>query len=138
MSDFSAVFQDQQQINRRTTPHSGGNAEKHRANKAELHGGHRGAKSKYHDELCIDDFLKGTSFERQGAAATTGSKREQVITDNVEEIEKKMWESAPPQGDYKLEDAWDQAYKDMMKDDDGVFADGTTRGSDEKDDEFDF
>eukprot|EP01064_Diplonema_japonicum_P039535 TRINITY_DN9936_c0_g1_i1.p1 TRINITY_DN9936_c0_g1~~TRINITY_DN9936_c0_g1_i1.p1 ORF type:complete len:161 (+),score=26.38 TRINITY_DN9936_c0_g1_i1:54-485(+) len=141
MSDFSAVFQDQQQLTRRTTPISGGNAEKHRANKADVQNsaGRPSSKpAKYQDELTIDDFLSGANFERQGGAACNHTnKKEQVITDNVEEIEKKMWESAPKQGDYKLDDAWDQAYKEMVRSN-GQYSDETvTASSSDKDDEFD-
>ena len=42
----------------------------------------------------------------------------QAIDDNIEDIERKMMQDAPkPQeGNYKIEDIFDQSYKDLMKD----------------------
>eukprot|EP01061_Rhynchopus_euleeides_P022150 TRINITY_DN3606_c1_g3_i1.p1 TRINITY_DN3606_c1_g3~~TRINITY_DN3606_c1_g3_i1.p1 ORF type:complete len:142 (+),score=39.33 TRINITY_DN3606_c1_g3_i1:511-936(+) len=116
--DFHAVFEEATGESRsRTAPLSGGNAEKNRSNRADI--ACLAAKGKKSD-LSIDDLLSdpnAVNFERTGAAASKGGKwKEQVITDNVDEVERKMWQDAPKQGDYKLEDAWDHAYKELVRD----------------------
>eukprot|EP01060_Flectonema_neradi_P023865 TRINITY_DN3225_c0_g1_i1.p1 TRINITY_DN3225_c0_g1~~TRINITY_DN3225_c0_g1_i1.p1 ORF type:complete len:147 (+),score=19.23 TRINITY_DN3225_c0_g1_i1:108-548(+) len=143
--EFHAVFNDEPQMNRRVAPMSG-NSEKHRANRSDLHSSHRPKASDY-TSLSIDDLLAdpaSMNFDRVGDNTAGGKRTERVITDNVADIERQMWEDAPKQGDYKLEDEWDQAYKDMMRDGGGIVGQATDQtgtgsaSSSKDDDEFDF
>ena len=76
-----------------------GNSEKHRANRSDLHAAHRSKAADY-TSLSIDDLLAdpaSMNFDRSGDAAS-GKRSERVITDNVADIERQMWEDAPKQG----------------------------------------
>eukprot|EP01063_Lacrimia_lanifica_P030874 TRINITY_DN498_c3_g1_i1.p4 TRINITY_DN498_c3_g1~~TRINITY_DN498_c3_g1_i1.p4 ORF type:complete len:149 (+),score=67.36 TRINITY_DN498_c3_g1_i1:55-501(+) len=144
--DFHAMFDDEPAANRRSAagPLSGGNVEKNRANRADLNTLQRadqsGRKGRVHGEFSIDDFLADPMcFNGQASSASGGARKERVLTDNVDEIEAKMWADAPKQGDYKLEDEWDQAYKEMLRE--GTKESNSCAISSEEkenDDEFDF
>eukprot|EP00754_Rhynchopus_humris_P035199 Rhum_TRINITY_DN16745_c0_g1::Rhum_TRINITY_DN16745_c0_g1_i1::g.164291::m.164291 len=142
MDDFHAVFEEATEVRGRNVPLSGGNAEKNRCNRADIHNsmtqGKKGFKGEY------DDFFPdpgSMAYDRKQAAAgetkhAWGDAR--VITDNVDDVERKMWQDAPKTGDYKLEDEWDVAYKEMVRDQGGSESTGPaySTGADEED-EFD-
>ena len=163
MDDFHAVFEEATEVrgyahvpstphppntfaHSRNVPLSGGNAEKNRCNRADIHNsmtqGKKGFKGEY------DDFFPdpgSRAYDRKQAAAgetkhAWGDAR--VITDNVDDVERKMWQDAPKTGvchfwgthiltrtrnqkhhpslqEYKLEDEWDVAYKEMVRDQGG-------------------
>eukprot|EP01065_Artemidia_motanka_P035188 TRINITY_DN43093_c0_g1_i1.p1 TRINITY_DN43093_c0_g1~~TRINITY_DN43093_c0_g1_i1.p1 ORF type:complete len:148 (+),score=36.09 TRINITY_DN43093_c0_g1_i1:85-528(+) len=138
--DFHKLFTDTgAKQSRRTVPMSGGNAEKNRANRQELTGSTAGRK--FHSAADVDlgffDDPTAVARDRPGAAGAAARTGERVITDNVDEVERQMWADAP-QGDYQLEDAYDQAYKDMMRDGRSAIAHDVGGGKKQEDDDDEF
>eukprot|EP00759_Apiculatamorpha_spiralis_P034160 PhF_6_TR35357/c0_g1_i1/m.51314 len=116
----------------RRAPHSTGNRDKFKQDRAEGVAGRTATNQYFSADGTHSHTHGGSSWDVGGAAATDSvmrrggggggqhptaptNSRDLVLTDNVEEMERKMRADAPKQNaDYQLDDVFDVAYREMQ------------------------
>lgn len=142
---FTAVVDDNKQKRARPRgPGCGGQAEKYKQNRGALDVGDKPVAKDSRQVFPnpsddkIDVFLSdqdGFLDPREAAP----KKHFGAIDDNIEDIERKMMADAPKaqEGTYKIEDIFDQSYKDSMKEGKSVVSESISTEDKGDDDEFD-
>uniref|UniRef100_A0A7S1I798 Uncharacterized protein n=1 Tax=Eutreptiella gymnastica TaxID=73025 RepID=A0A7S1I798_9EUGL len=143
---FTAVVEEvSQKRSRPRGPGCGGQAEKYKQNRSEVlePKGTRVSESGSVAPRTPDDKIDVFLSDKDGFLDPMASapKHFAAIDDNIDEIERKMMADAPKADpNYKIEDIFDQSYKDLMKEGaTSVVAESiSAQGQNDNDDEFDF